>query len=145
LRTTAAVSGAISGGWGSICLFAALFPPSFLPKFRLFLGGFLGGCFQVLDWTAAGRANALYAARVGADSLWKVGVKHGWWKGIKGGDVGVFVAGLMVTNMVYEAREDAVDSGLVRWLMKVLRGEAEIGLGIKRRVTRKKRARKCGE
>jgi hypothetical protein len=129
LRTTAAISGAIGASWGSICLFAMLLPRKFLPRFRFFLGGFLGGCFQFLDRTSAGRTNALYATRVSADSLWKVGVKHGWWKGIKGGDVWVFVAGLMVLNVVYQAREDAVNSGAVRWLMKVLRGEAEIGIG----------------
>lgn len=92
----------------------------------------MGGCFQFLDRTAAGRANALYAARVSVDSLWKVGVKHGWWKGVKGGDVWVFVAGLVVMNVVYQVREGAVDSGAVRWLMKVLRGEAEIGIGNKK-------------
>ena len=91
----------------------------------------MGGCFQFLDRTSAGRANALYAARVSADSLWKVGVKHGWWKGIKGGDVWVFVAGLVVLNVVYHSRESAVDSGAVRWLMKVMRGEAEIGIANK--------------
>jgi hypothetical protein len=128
LRTTAAISGAIGASWGSICLFAALFPRTFLPRFRFFLGGFLAGSFQFLDRTPAGRANAMYAARVSADSLWKVGVKHHWWKGMKGGDVWVFVAGLAVLNVVYQAREDAVESRAVQWLMKVLRGEAEIGI-----------------
>ena len=55
-------------------------------------------------------------------------MKHGWWKGINGGDVWVFVAGLVVLNVVYQSRESAVDSGAVRWLMKVMRGEAEIGI-----------------
>ena len=80
----------------------------------------------MLDRTSTGRANALYAARVSADSLWKVGVKHGWWYGVKGGDVYVFVAGLMLLNVVYEARESAVDSGAVKWLMRILRGEADL-------------------
>lgn len=129
LRTTAAISGAIGASWGSICLFAALFPRNFLPRFRFFLGGFLGGCFQFLDRTAAGRVNALYAARVSADSLWKVGVKHGWWRGIKGGDVWVFVTGLVLLNVLYQTREAAMDSRATQWVMKVLRGEAEIGIG----------------
>jgi hypothetical protein len=90
-----------------------------------------------LDRTSAGRANALYAARVSADSLWKVGVKRGWWRGVKGGDVWVFVTGLVVLNLVYEARADAIDSGAVRWLMRVLRGEAEIGVANKTRDEKK--------
>ena len=128
LRTTAAISGAIGASWGTICLFAAIFPRTYLPRSRFFLGGFLGGCFQFLDRTPSGRINALYAARTSAESLWKVGVKHGWWRGIKGGDVLVFVAGLALVNSVYETREGAVDSGPVRWLMRVLRGEAQLGL-----------------
>jgi hypothetical protein len=132
LRTTAAISGAIGVSWGSICLFGAIFPRKFLPKFRFFLGGFLGGCFQFLDRTSAGRVNTLYVARVSADSLWKVGVKHGWWRGFKGGDVWVFVAGLVMLNLVYETRAEAIDSGPIRWLTRVLRGEAEIGVANKR-------------
>ena len=67
-----------------------------------------------------------------ADSLWKVGVKHGWWRGVKGGDVWVFVAGLVVLNLIYEARAEAIYSGAVRWLVRVLRGEAEVGVANKR-------------
>lgn len=132
LRTSAAISGAIGASWGSICLFAAIFPRSFLPKFRFFLGGLLGGCFQFLDRGGAGTTNSLYAARVSADSLWKVGVKHGWWHGVKGGDVYVFVASLAVLNIVYEWRkEEAVDSGAARGLVKLLRGELDLGLANK--------------
>lgn len=128
LRTTASISGAIGASWGSICLFAMILPRNLWPKSRFFLGGLLAGCFQFLDRTSSGRTNALYAARTSADSLWKVGVKHGWWRGIKGGDVWVFVAGLAVLNVVYEAREGAVDSGAAKGMMKVLRGEADIGI-----------------
>jgi hypothetical protein len=128
LKTTAAISGAIGASWGSICLFAAIFPRAFLPRFRFFLGGFLGGCFQFLDRTAAGRVNALYAARVSVDSLWKVGVKHGWWKGVAGGDVIVFVAGLALLDVVYELREKAVEDAGMKMVVKVLRGDVEVGL-----------------
>ena len=137
LRTTAAISGAIGASWGSICLLAALFPRSFLPRFRFFLGGLLGGCFQFLDRKSAGRTNSLYAARVSADSLWKVGVKHRWWRGVKSGDVYVFVASLALLNMVYEwKKEQAVDSGAAVGLLKLLRGEIELGLGNERRSRR---------
>lgn len=53
------------------------------------------------------------------DSLWKVGKKRGWWKGVKGGDVVVFVLGLAVVNSVYETRRGAIDRGMgkgVGWL-----------------------------
>jgi hypothetical protein len=128
LKTTAAISGAIGGSWGSICLFAAIFPRTFLPRFRFFLGGFLGGCFQFVDRTAAGRVNSLYATRVSVDSLWKVGVKHGWWKGIQGGDVLVFVTAFALLNAVYELREKAVEDQGTKMVVKLLRGDIEVGL-----------------
>jgi hypothetical protein len=130
LRTTAAISGAIGASWGSICLFNYIFPRTFLPRFRFALGGLLGGCFQFLDRSGAGRGNSLYAARVSADSLWKVGVKHNWWRGVKGGDVYVFVAGLALMNVIFEwQRDGAVDRGPARGLLRLMRGETELGLG----------------
>jgi hypothetical protein len=140
LRTTAAISGAIGASWGSICLFAAIFPRTFLPRSRFFLGGFLGGCFQFLDRTKAGKANSLYAARVSVDSLWKVGVKHGWWKGLQGGDVVVFIAGLALMNAVYELQDKVCEDKVMQLLLKALRGELEIGLRGKDQLQREKPA-----
>ncbi|KAF7508779.1 hypothetical protein GJ744_008656 [Endocarpon pusillum] len=140
LKTTAAISGAIGASWGSICLFAAIFPRTFLPRLRLFLGGFLGGCFQFLDRTAAGRTNSLYVTRMSADSLWKVGVKHGWWKGIRGGDVVLFVASLALLNIVYELKAKVVDDRDMQLVMRVLRGDEEIGLQDTGRMKRETKA-----
>lgn len=61
--------------------------------------------------------------RTSLDSLWKVGRKRGWWKGIRGGDVGLFVASLMVINVIYERDARAINSGVVRRGISSLRGE----------------------
>ncbi|EXJ80746.1 hypothetical protein A1O3_07030 [Capronia epimyces CBS 606.96] len=129
LRSTMAISGSIGAAWGSICLFQTIFPRSFLPKFRFFLGGLLAGLFQLVDRTPAGHMNALYAARTSVNSLWKVGVKHGWWRGIRGGDVWLFVASLALVNVVYDLGKNtaATQDGALK-LIKVLRGEVELGL-----------------
>ena len=63
------------------------------------------------------------SVRLSVDSLWKVGVKRGWWKGVRNGDVWVFVAGLMLLNTVYEVDPKAVSGGMVRKGLGVLRGE----------------------
>lgn len=134
LRSTVAVSGAIGAAWGSICLFQAVFPRSFLPKFRFFLGGLLAGCFQWFDRTPGGHMNSVYAARMSVDSLWKVGVKHGWWRGLRGGDVWLFVASLALVNVVYDLGKNTAageDSALK--LIKVLRGETDLGLQKKKK------------
>jgi len=124
-----AISGSIGAAWGSICLFQAIFPRAFLPKFRFFLGGLLGGLFQLFDRTPAGHMNTLYAARTSVDSFWKVGVKHGWWKGIRGGDVWLFVAALALVNVVYDVgKATAVRKDSAMMMIKVLRGEIELGL-----------------
>ncbi|KAK6371547.1 hypothetical protein LTS17_008798 [Exophiala oligosperma] len=134
LRSTLAISGSIGVAWGSICLFQALLPRAVVPKFRFFLGGFLGGLFQLFDRTPAGHMASLYTARTSVDSLWKVGVKHRWWKGIRGGDVWLFVAALGLVNVVYDLGKDTAagkDSAMT--LIKILRGEIEVGLPQKKK------------
>jgi hypothetical protein len=69
------------------------------------------------------RGEFLYGARASIDSLWKVGRKRGWWRGIRGGDVGLFVASLAVINVVYERDERAVRSRIARRTVSSLRGE----------------------
>jgi len=69
------------------------------------------------------RGEFLMGARSSLDSLWKVGRKRGWWRGVRGGDVGLFVASLMVINVVYERDARALRSGPVRRGVSYLRGE----------------------
>ncbi|KAJ9649469.1 hypothetical protein H2199_000244 [Coniosporium tulheliwenetii] len=105
LRMSLFITGSIGTSWASICLFAHYLPRNVLPTKRWFLGGVLGG------------------ARLSLDSLWKVGVKHGWWRGVRNGDVLLFVASLAVVNAVYEIDPKAVSGGVVRKGLGMLRGE----------------------
>lgn len=75
-----------------------------------------------------GRRHFLYSVRVSVDSLWKVGVKRGFWRGFEGGDVVVFVAGLAVLNVVFEKRRGVVE-GVAGRGMGWLRGEELFGNG----------------
>lgn len=81
-----------------------------------------GGCGAGLLGGDA-RGEFLYSARTSLDSLWKVGRKRGWWRGIRGGDVGLFVLSLMVVNVVYERDARSLRSGVVRRGISSLRGE----------------------
>jgi hypothetical protein len=90
---------------------------------RFFLGGFLGGLWAFID-KEAGRGNYLYSVRLSLNSLWKVGVKRGWWKGIKGGDVWLFVAALAAVNVVYTKDVHALRSSALRTVIAGLRGES---------------------
>lgn len=129
LQTTMAISTAIGVSWGSICFFNAVLPKKFLPTSRIFLGGFLAGTAILFDMTPSGYANSLYAARTSIDSLWKVGVKHGWWRPIKSGDVYLFVAALAVYNIVYDLGRPLLGgTDRAMSLVKLLRGEIEVGL-----------------
>ena len=58
------------------------------------------------------------------DSVWKVGVKRGWWKSLKGGDVWLFVAALAVINAVYTKDPNAIKGGAVRKVIAGLRGDS---------------------
>ncbi|KAI9820213.1 MAG: hypothetical protein M1827_005835 [Pycnora praestabilis] len=123
LRFTFFISGALGTSWGSICLFQHVFPRTLLYSQRWFLGGFLGGLWGFLD-RKNGRSNFLYSARLSVDSLWKVGVKHGWWKGIRGGDVWLFTLALCAINIVHENDPKAVNGKIFRQGMSSLCGEA---------------------
>lgn len=122
LRMSLFITGAIGTSWGSICLFANYLPRSMLSTQRWFLGGFIGGLWAYVARRGE-RSNFLYSARLSIDSLWKVGVKRGWWKGIQGGDVLLFTASLALLNVVYEARPNAVKGAALRKAMGVLRGD----------------------
>jgi hypothetical protein len=122
LRMSLFISGAVGTCWGSVCLFQNILPRTFLPTQRWFLGGFLGGLWSFLE-RKNGRANFLYTLRMSIDSLWKVGTKRGWWKGIKNGDVLLFVLSLATVNVLYEVSPRTVNSGVARKGLGVLRGE----------------------
>ncbi|KAF2843305.1 hypothetical protein M501DRAFT_926160 [Patellaria atrata CBS 101060] len=122
LKMSVFLTGAIGSTWGSVCLFHNLLPRNVLPTQRWFFGGFIAGLWAFLE-RKSGRANFLYAARMSIDSMWKVGVKRGWWKGLKNGDVILFVLSLAVMNSVYEIDPKAVNSGVVRKSLGMLRGD----------------------
>lgn len=122
LRMSLFVTGAIGTSWGSICLFQHLLPRTVLPTQRWVLGGALGGSWAFLE-RKTGRGNFLYSTRLSIDSLWKVGVKRGWWKGVANGDVLLFVGSLALMQAVYEADPKAVNGAAVRKALGMLRGE----------------------
>jgi hypothetical protein len=133
LKTTAALTGAIGASWGTICLFQWILPRAFIPQFRFFLGGLIGGSFQLLDPGSIGHGNSMYAARTSVDSLWKVGVKRRWWKPVKGGDVYLFVAALALINTCFDVGGQSVSKDRTMLLIKVLRGDIELGLQRKKK------------
>lgn len=125
LRMAFFVSSAVGTSWASICLFAGYLPRSMMPKLRFFWGGFLGGLFAfVFHGHAEARDTVMASVRLSIDSLWKVGIKKRWWKGVKGGDVILFAAGLAVINAIYDRDEEAMDK-MVRRGIRFLRGEEE--------------------
>lgn len=65
----------------------------------------------------------MYAVRASILSAWQVGKKRGWWNGVKGGDVALFVASLMVIETVFERNREAVNSRVARRLVGGFRGE----------------------
>ncbi|KAG9231719.1 hypothetical protein BJ875DRAFT_516392 [Amylocarpus encephaloides] len=116
------VAGSIGTSWGAICFFQQVLPRHLLATQRFFFGGMLGGLWGFIVRKQA-RGEFLYSARTSLDSLWKVGRKRGWWRGIRGGDVWLFVCSLMVINVVYERDARSLRSGVVRRGVSSLRGE----------------------
>ncbi|KAK4133738.1 hypothetical protein BT67DRAFT_462809 [Trichocladium antarcticum] len=124
LRLATFVTGTMATAWSSICFFQAWFPRSFMPTQRFWLGGFLSGLWGVvLQGRQGSRGVFLSNAKFSVESLWKVGVKRRWWRAMRGGDVWVFVAALMVTGLVYERDAMAIKEGSWRKGISWARGE----------------------
>ena len=71
----------------------------------------------------------MYMARMSVESLWKVGVKRGWWKGIRGGDVLLFVVGWAMCTVVSELEgEGARDQLKGMYIFRLMKGEVDLGL-----------------
>lgn len=128
LRVTVVVCGSLAGTWGSICFFNNYLPKSFIPQFRFFLGAALSSSIAMIDRSSTGHENAMYTTRLSLDSLWKVGRKKGWWRGVKGGDVGLFVVALAVFSVLWDSQRTffAKDSNMA--VIRLLRGDIEVGL-----------------
>ena len=122
VRMALFITGAIGTSWASICFFNNVLPHKTLPTQRLFLGGFIGGLWAFIARRNE-RGNFLYSARLSIDSLYKVGKKRGWWRGVRNGDVLLFMASLALLDGVYQAKPDAVQGATVRKAVGVLRGE----------------------
>lgn len=125
LRTAGFLTGSLATAWSSVCFFHAWLPRTFLPTQRFFLGGFVAGFWALLHRGGAGgpRGVFLSSAKTSVESLWKVGVKRRWWRAMRGGDVWVFVAALMLTGVVYERDAKAVREGAWRKGISWVRGE----------------------
>ncbi|KAK4187434.1 hypothetical protein QBC35DRAFT_452327 [Podospora australis] len=124
LRMSTFLTGSIATAWSSICFFQTWFPKTFMPTQRFFLGGFLAGLWAFIQQGRQGsRGVFLHMSKASLDSFWKVGVKRRWWRAMKGGDVWVFVAALMLTGIVYERDAKAIKEGSWRKGISWVRGE----------------------
>lgn len=127
-RVTTVICGSIAGSWGAICFFNNYLPKSFIPRFRFFLGGALSSCIAIIDQSATGHENAMYTTRLSLDSFWKVGKKKGWWRGVKGGDVGLFVVALATLSILFDSQRAVFAKDRSMTLIRLLRGDIEVGL-----------------
>ncbi|KAK4034856.1 hypothetical protein C8A01DRAFT_18404 [Parachaetomium inaequale] len=124
LRMAGFLTGSLATAWSSVCFFQAWLPRTLLPTQRFFVGGFVAGLWALLQQGRRGsRGVFLASAKVSVESLWKVGVKRRWWRAMRGGDVWVFVAALMLTGVVYERDAKAVKEGAWRKGISWVRGE----------------------
>ena len=64
---------------------------------------------------------AFCAAASRSHSVW--GTNGCWWRGVRGGDVLLFVVSLALVNYVYEWRPTAVRSAMMRKALSNLNGE----------------------
>jgi hypothetical protein len=124
LGSTISISGSIGTAWGMTCFFQNFLPGKVLPTQRWFWGGFVAGFWAFL-LRETGRAQFLYSLRTSFQSLWKLGVKKGYWRPGKNGDVWLVVFGIALLNVVHDHNQEALTSGIFRRVVKTMRGDAE--------------------
>jgi hypothetical protein len=132
LRMSLFITGSIGTAWGSICFFAIYLPRNTLATQRWLLSGFLGGMWAFVARRGQ-RSSFIYSARTSLLSLWKVGIKRGWWKGVEGGDVLLFAVSLALIDALYETRPTAVRGAMIRKGMGILRGEGWVDRALTQR------------
>lgn len=128
LRTTTSIVISIAGSWASICFGNNYLPKSFIPTFRFFIAGTIAGNAAAIDRSSTGHGNNMYALRNSLDCLWKVGIKHKWWRGIEGGDVYLIVLSFMAVNALYDTQRQSFENDRSMAVVRLLRGDIEIGL-----------------
>ncbi|KAL9056112.1 MAG: hypothetical protein Q9162_003175 [Coniocarpon cinnabarinum] len=121
-KTSLFITAAIGGAWSSICMLQRILPGHVMPTSRWYVSGFVAG---LAGWIERGgdAGNFLYSARMAVDSLWKVGKKRRWWKGLAGGDVLVFWASMALLGGVYQRKPEAVEGPLIRKTLGLFRGD----------------------
>ncbi|KAI5799741.1 hypothetical protein FPQ18DRAFT_100344 [Pyronema domesticum] len=139
--SSAFLTGTIGSLWGACCLLQSLLPRSAIPKGRFWLAGFLAGLWAFVD-KEGNRANFLYAARIGLLSFWKMLKREAGVKGLKNGDVILFVLALGVVDCVYDSTPEAVSGGAARRVLASLRGRGLRDYIFERRRKERERAEK---
>ncbi|PWY74605.1 hypothetical protein BO94DRAFT_231439 [Aspergillus sclerotioniger CBS 115572] len=138
ITLTAILSASSGSAWGSICLWNSLLPRSILPAKRFFLSGALAGV--PFAFLGNSRSIFMYFFRAAVDSAWKTGVKHGLWKGWKGGELCIIVLAWALMGAILETRPSAVQGKGVRKALAWLKGD---GFADPVEVAARKKARKA--
>ncbi|KAK2737356.1 hypothetical protein FQN57_007534 [Myotisia sp. PD_48] len=123
LAATAVFCSSIGAAWGSVCLFNTALPRSLLATKRFYLSGALAGLPFALLNGASHRSHFLYIFRQAVESGWKVGVKRGFWRGYRGGDLCVLVASWALMGVLLERRPAAVGDATLRKGLGWMKGD----------------------
>ena len=121
-KTSIFVTGSIGSGWAALCLFQKFLPRNLLPEARFYLAGALGGLWAAAD-RGQGRGNFLYGFRLALLSAWRGAKKRGLVRGVKNGDVWLFVAALAAVNVVYDMDAGTVSGAAARRVLSSVRGK----------------------
>lgn len=138
ITLTAVLSTAVGSAWGSLCMWNTLLSRTTLPTKRFYLSGALGGL--PFAFLANNRSTALYFFRAAIDSAWKTGVKRGFWKGVKGGDLWIVVLSWAVLGTILESYPEAIEGRGIQKGLAWLKGE---GFADPVEVLAKKKAKKA--
>ncbi|KAJ9120526.1 hypothetical protein QFC24_005199 [Naganishia onofrii] len=119
IRGAGFVTLAISNAWAWVCVFQRLLDPNTLQRGRFGIGGMLAGLWIFLVPAARRLELGLYSVRLSMLTLWKIGLKKGWWNASRRLAFAPFAIGLAILVHIKRQRLAPTESWVgkgVTWL-----------------------------
>ncbi|KAG9295018.1 hypothetical protein G9A89_017812 [Geosiphon pyriformis] len=113
---------ALATSWGLICGFQKIFPNNFIPVSRIYLNGLIGGLWIFAEDPHRRLDIGIYSLRLSVESMWKLLVKKGVIKPIRGGEVLIFSFGMGILMSIFQTQPRNISSLYIRYCLKKLIG-----------------------
>ncbi|CAJ0905797.1 16369_t:CDS:2 [Entrophospora sp. SA101] len=101
---------AISTAWALICGFQQVLPNKFMPISRIFINGFIGGLWILVESPNRRLDIGMYSLRLSIESTWKLLLKKGKVRNIRNGEAIYFSLAMGCIMAIYKTQPKSISS-----------------------------------